>query len=1461
MATERNNNMDIRQGNFKEFIDDLKEKKTMLDCHPIQVMIGLTNVCDLHCSFCLYCGFCVKKIADSEMLPMESINKLVDFLQSADIIISSGKGEPLIYDNFKAFMAVCKNTGVIDKMRLISNGMLLDRYDPQLFDGVNIVSISFDSTDKEIFELLRTGADYEKIIKNIKKLRNSLPNLTIQFSMTVNRLNMDDLTNVYRLARELGVNSISYNSLYGPDEDQVIQLLRLRDSDRTVIDAQMAEIRKENTDGLISVIDNLTWDQFEDYTKYDKQTVLFKLKELKDIVPYLDYDALNIQDQESRQIHTESAQKQEANFALPYCTNPFCVMLVQPNQDVSPCCVAFGKLDSLKDKSAEEVWNGENFQQLRKSMFCYEMLPDCCKQCRSFTRYDYINEYITSLKEAEDFDYERLIIPPAYYPPENLIEDPIIAKKVKCAQQEMLKKTTTKYDVNSLAYWNNRFAADWNNYNGNEQTKFFATVLINMLPDWLIHEVNENQYAVCDLGCAEGDALPIYRQTFLTSALFGEDFSKQAISIASTTYTAFQFKVSDILKPEPEIKYPLVICSNVVEHFPDTYQVLSKICQRATKYAVIMIPYREEPGVIDEHERVFHTKDIPLTVDNAKLVYVSTTECHSIYYPYEQILLIYAKDKRYIQLSDIVEHLSSDREKAKDQIIAEYQAQLTQAAVELKAKESELCAKEQELLSVSKILEQEKQDHLMASSLLCQKDEYMQQAQELCNHFATGKLMQLNHLLFRIKGELLTGNKEQRREFWSWFGGRLRRTNRTLGAGKDYNPWMIVNEKLKQGISCREQNLNTALPSNDCLSAEICQKLANDYTKYDVIILAVIDYHFRHQRPQHFALRYAAEGHRVFYVNANFIRPDNIYEEKDNLYVVDFSCSLYNAIYPMNGKNTLEWMQEKLNQLIYTQAIRDAVVVVDYPNWVYGAEYIREKYGFPIITDYMDDYTGFLETTEDFLKQNCIRLLRESDAVTASSQFLYEVASEYATPEKLSIVRNGTEVDHFYQAASMAASQKDRKVIGYYGAVSHWFAWEKVCFTAKQFPECDVVIIGEVSEYREKLERYANIKLLGEKPYAELPKYLADFDVCLIPFDTSTDLIRATNPVKFYEYLSAGKKIVATEIPELMPYQDEYVYMSNDNENFAEYIRKCLNGQDTLKDADTCIAFAKENDWQNRYETFKKTVRAVIPLVSIVVLTYNNEVMNRQCIDSILKQTAYANYEMIIVDNHSTDDTVNYLQELKAKALPNVTVILNEKNLGFAGGNNCGIRCAKGDYILLLNNDTVVTRGWLTHMVKHLEQNPQYGMCNPVTNSIGNESKIAAHYTNRKELMAFAYQYTAQHMGDEYQNVDRLPLFATLIRSSVIKKIGELDTEYKVGMFEDDDYAERVRQAGFKMIIAEDAFVHHINNGSFKKLEDAEYQRIFQANRKIFEEKWGKKWHMPSYRAGVDWDTNDGVHI
>lgn len=1108
--------------------------------------------------------------------------------------------------------------------------------------------------------------------------------------------------------------------------------------------------------------------------------------------------------------------------------------------------------------------------------------------------------------------------------------------------------------VNSLEYWEKRFSTDWKDFSGKEQTEYFATILGDMLPEWFIHEVKHHKYSICDIGCAEGDSLKIHKRTFITSEIAGEDFSEKAIEEAKKRYPEFNFKVSNILEPKSEEKYPVIICSNVLEHFTETYKAIANICDRSSKYTIILIPYREEIGAIDEHEKTFRTRDIPVQIEDNSLVYAKSIACDSIYYPYEQLVLIYTKDNKISFLSDLVEHISSDRElikirelidfknnevrekdeilRQKDKDLNEKEAvlrqkieeliekteelirkdeelkrkaeelsrkeeelnqkeeessrkdkelsrkdiELNQKDEELKRKDEELSLKKEELSHKSEEFNQKDQELRYRTAVLHQKDEYIIQTKELCNHFATGKLMRLNHFLFRIKGQLLKGKKEDRKEFWSWIKGRFAKTNRTIGMGAIYNPWMVVNEKLNEAISCEVTNEEIVCQTNNSfqnkelenkepeikqLSEEVKRILQEDYVKYDVIILSVIDYNFRHQRPQHFAVHSAASGHRVFYVNANFIRPDTITKEAENLYVVDFACKDYNTIYAMDGKSNIEWIKEKLNGLIETQAIRDAIVIVDYPNWVYGAEYINKKYGFSVIADYMDDYTGFLGTAEDSLMNNCIKLLEDSNLIVASSQFLYDVASKHSDKGKIEIIRNGTEVEHFYQALNMGNESKSKKIIGYFGAVAHWFAWEKICYLANRFPMYDIVIIGEVTEHKEKFKKYSNIILLGEKPYSELPKYLADFDVCLIPFDTTTDLIKATNPVKFYEYLSAGKKIVATEIPELLPFKDEYVYMSNEDEQFGDYVKMCLEGTDCLKEKEACIAFAMENDWKHRYEKFEEACSSKIPMVSVIVLTYNNLKLNKNCIDSILNKTGYANYELIIVDNCSTDGTVEYLKELQQRKLSNVTVIFNEINTGFAGGNNIGIELAKGEYVLLLNNDTVITRGWLTAMVKHMENNKKYGMCNPVTNSIGNESMISCKYTSIEELNEFAYKYTMKHMNQEFREVDRLPLFATLIRKKVIDEVGMLDDAYKIGMFEDDDYTEAVKSKGYEIVIAEDAFVHHVNNASFKKLNDKEYRTIFEQNKSIYEKKWNKKWVMPKYRNGITGDINTKCYL
>ncbi|MBO4939194.1 MAG: glycosyltransferase [Oscillospiraceae bacterium] len=730
----------------------------------------------------------------------------------------------------------------------------------------------------------------------------------------------------------------------------------------------------------------------------------------------------------------------------------------------------------------------------------------------------------------------------------------------------------------------------------------------------------------------------------------------------------------------------------------------------------------------------------------------------------------------------------------------------------------------------------------------------IQQVLYTCEQMVRNKSFKLLHLLNRFLVQFCRGTAQERKEFWKWLADRKKRN--ASPATHKYNPlYQIINplQDIRDRVAL-DPNYVSANPNASAqevsfaaLKAVKCRKdvLKKPYQKYDVIVFAIIDYDFRYQRPQQIADHYVRQGHRVFYVNANFKSDAGIrVRQKGELYQVTLSSKMNTAVYSVNNPTECAGLCRQLEELMVEYGIRDALMIADYPTWVTEIDYLKKKFGFPLITDYMDDFTGFVTTCESFVKDNCISLLKLSDAVAASSQYLVDVVSEYNS--NVTPIRNGTEFEHFYKAYGVH-NPRERKIIGYYGAIAEWFDFGKIEYLAREFPECDIVLIGNITNDKVRDCDLPNVKKLGEMPYAKLPEYLCDFDVCLIPFDTSTNLIKATNPVKFYEYLSAGKKIVATQIPELEPFQDKFVYLANDDAQFASYVRQCLDGTDTLAEPEECFRFARDNDWEHRVNAFEEVATGLFPKVSVVVLCYNQLDYTKQCVESILDQTAYPNYELILVDNNSTDDTAEYLREMEKKD-ERIKIVLNTTNRGFAGGNNDGIAVSDGEYIVLLNNDTLVTRGWLTGMTKHFRRSPKVGMVGAVTNSIGNEAQIDVSYKDVVDMPAFAYAYTACHMGETYRHDGVLAMYCVMFSRELTQKIGLLDENYGIGMFEDDDYSVAAERAGYELILPEDVFIHHFGSVSFKKLEDATYRKTFEANKAYFEKKWDTTWQMHHYR-------------
>jgi GT2 family glycosyltransferase len=251
---------------------------------------------------------------------------------------------------------------------------------------------------------------------------------------------------------------------------------------------------------------------------------------------------------------------------------------------------------------------------------------------------------------------------------------------------------------------------------------------------------------------------------------------------------------------------------------------------------------------------------------------------------------------------------------------------------------------------------------------------------------------------------------------------------------------------------------------------------------------------------------------------------------------------------------------------------------------------------------------------------------------------------------------------------------------------------------------------------------------------------------------------------------------------------------------------------------------------------------AAEPSASVIVVTWENLALSRLCLETLLAHTRDLSFEVLVVDNGSTDGTRAYLEAL-AVADPRVRLILNEDNEGFARACNQGARAAVGDVLVFLNNDTVLAPGWLGGLAEQLRR-PGVGAVNPVTNRIGTEAEVPERPRTLGEFLEHAARRRALNAG-ESRAVDMLALFCLALGREVWEQVGPLDEGFGRGLFEDDDYSARLRAAGYGLACAEDVLVHHLGEGSFGRLvSDGTYGALFEQNRRRFEAKWGE-WRRP----------------
>lgn len=351
---------------------------------------------------------------------------------------------------------------------------------------------------------------------------------------------------------------------------------------------------------------------------------------------------------------------------------------------------------------------------------------------------------------------------------------------------------------------------------------------------------------------------------------------------------------------------------------------------------------------------------------------------------------------------------------------------------------------------------------------------------------------------------------------------------------------------LRNASPCPERVAKGQHPSADVLAGTV------------IVYPPTIDWGFMKQRPQQLMQQFANHGHQVFYCNKTQSEDRVLEQVQPNLTVVHKNKAFIQNVVPAlkrQGNSILLWVSWSKLHLFLDQYLPDFIVydyVDDIPAW---GPYLPK----------MVERADIIITTAGILKNQIDRM--------------FPGKPNYLIP-------NGCDVRHFQKFASDPPEKPieyqghSGPIIGYIGAWAYWIDHDLVREITRAFPEALFSVIGV--EYGVTVDRsIPNLVYLGQKPYEVLPQYLFYHDVCVIPFKISQITV-ATNPIKMYEYLAAGKPVVATDLPEVRSIP--YVFIGEDNASFVDHIRRLLSSPAVFS-RDEVNGWLAAQTWEERYRS------------------------------------------------------------------------------------------------------------------------------------------------------------------------------------------------------------------------------------------------------------------------------------
>ena len=214
------------------------------------------------------------------------------------------------------------------------------------------------------------------------------------------------------------------------------------------------------------------------------------------------------------------------------------------------------------------------------------------------------------------------------------------------------------------------------------------------------------------------------------------------------------------------------------------------------------------------------------------------------------------------------------------------------------------------------------------------------------------------------------------------------------------------------------------------------------------------------------------------------------------------------------------------------------------------------------------------------------------------------------------------------------------------------------------------------------------------------------------------------------------------------------------------------------------------------------------PKVSIIIVNYNGKELLQKCLDSLLKVN-YNNFEIILVDNNSTDGSVEFI----TKNYPSLIIIKLDSNKGFAEPNNVAAKISKGKYLLFLNNDTVVTPNFISEMVKVMETDKKIAICQSLLLKPDGSVDSSGDFIDHLGVV-----YNSKTEIDEIREVSSARGASMLVRSDIFEKLDGFDQKFFV-TFEDVDLCWRSWILGYRVLIIPTSIVYHEGGITIKKIK------------------------------------------